>query len=289
MNIYALELSRIPNASLKILQRLAKTLLRDQPTISNEIIKASRDRLEKLIAKIDAILIARFIESNPELIATEVSFDRGVDGLWVLLRQMLEQRRAFAHPGLDALPPELAKQAGLGERREEARAAQRLWTRLFAAEGTAFTKTRYILQVESMSTLLQVIDQEGLRDELVSVVGEGMIKLLEKCQVHYEAMVTARLHRQSGASENLNDFRRELRWGLVAYVQAVQSLYDPEAPETAELVLDALRPILVLREQMTQAGSESELVLEDFVELELPQADEAELEDEDELAAPDQP
>lgn len=272
MNIYALELSRLPNASLKIMQRLAKTLRRELPAQTNVVIETAATRLDQLTERIDAVLMARFVESNPELVASEVSFDRSVDGLWVMLRELLEARRAYAHPGLDALPPELAEAVDLEARRKEARTAERVWNRLFAAAGTTFTQARFIVQVESMATLLRVLGQDDLRAELVGVVGQGPIKLIEGCQTHYEAMVDDRLHRQSGASENLNDLRSELRWGLVAYVQAVQSLFDPAKPETAEIVLDALRPILVLREELGRVSSEDELVLDDFVELELPDA-----------------
>ena len=279
MNIYALELARLPNTTLRILLRLAKTLLRDKPAVDNPMILAVAGRLLGVIGRVDEVLVSRFIASNPEVVASEVEFDRAVDAVWKALRIMLEQRLAYAHPGLELLSPERAQAAKLEQRREEARKAQRLWARLFAAEGTSFTQTPFLNQVQSMDTLLAVIAKEGLREELISVIGEDPLLVIEACQEQYEDMVNTRLRRKRGTSENLNELRNELRWAIVAYVQAMHLLYDPAKPESAEQVLEALRPILVLREALARAASgggvEDEL-LEDFVELEQPEPAEPE-------------
>ena len=269
VNLYALELTRLPTTSVKVLLRLAKTLLRDKPAQTNQVILTAAERLEAMIGRVNKALVARLIALNPELIASEVEFDRAVDALWLMLRRSLELRTAYANPGLDALSEELAAQADLPGAREEAREAARLWSRLFASDGTSFTRSSYVVQAESMATLLNLIAQEQLREGLVAVVGARPVELLEACQQQYETMIAERLNRKSGASENLNELRSELRWAIVAYVQAVHSLYDPAAPESAQLVLDALRPILVMREAVarTSASGGGEPLLEGFVEL----------------------
>jgi hypothetical protein len=267
MNIYTLELARIPNASLKILQRLAKTLLRDKPIQSNAVIDNATTDLKDQIKLVDEALTARLIANNPEFQTREVEFDYAVDGLWIFLRRELEGKEAYAHAGLDALPPALAEQANLAKLRDEAKRAWRLWNRLFAAEGTLFTKSNFIVQAESMAALLRMLDQEGLREELEAVVGPGLPRLIEVCQSHYESMVADRLTRERGFGQNLNEIRGDLRWALVAYINAVHSLYKRSAPETGKLVLDALRAVITVRESLAVASSEADADLDGLVAL----------------------
>ena len=270
MNIYALELARIPNASLKVLLRLAQTLRRDTPAEGNDALTSAGAQLDAVIALVRKALIARQVAESPELIATELDFDFAVDGLWVALRRRLELDQAYAHSGLDALPPELAEAGGLEELRAKAKLAQKLWERLFGANGTGFTKSKFIEQAESMSTLLSMLEQEPqLRAELEQVVGARPVAMLYACQKHYEDMVSNRLSRRSPGA-NLNELRSKLRVAIMAYVNAAMTLVRLDEPDTEAQVLDALRSILTLRNLMTRKLSEDELQagLDEFVEVE---------------------
>jgi hypothetical protein len=282
MNIYALELARIPNVTLEIMQRLAKTMRRDAPEQSNVVIDEALAALDEEIARVDLVLVARVIANNPQLLTSAVDFDLAVDGLWVFLRRLLEGNEAYAHRGLERLPKSLAEKGHLAKLRVRAKRARRLWERLFGADGTKFVKLSYMAQAETMATLLRMLEQEGLRSELEEVVGPELPALLDACQLHYEDMVSERLGRQQ-KGENLTEARNDLRLAMIAYVNAVHSLYRPKQPETADVVLDALASVLSVREAITRAGGESGAEFDELVELELPEA-EPELEAEAEQA-----
>jgi hypothetical protein len=275
VNIYALDLARLPNVSLKILQRLAKTLRRDTPDSSNAVVEAAAADLDEHIATVDAALAERVVAENPQVEVSEIEFDHAVDRLWIALRRILEEKQTYLLPGLGALPPKRAQECDLPARREEGTKARKLWERLFAAEGTKFTRSGFILQAETMAALLRMLEREQLRAELEAVVGADLVRTIEACQIHYEDVVSDRLSRQSGYAHDFRELRNQLRWGLVAYVQAVHSLYSPKQPKSEALVLDALRAVINLRDQISQAGGEVELdeLLEDLVELELPEAE----------------
>ena len=273
MNIYALQLTRIPNVSLKIMLRLGKTLLRDTPAYSNAVIDQTIEALELQVQEAEEALTARLIADNPTLQTSELDFDWAVDGLWVETRRELEGRLVYNHRGLDALTPERAEKIELSVAREEAARAQMLLDRLFGSATIAeLVRAPFAEQVESMAAILRLIEHEQLRESLEKLVGKRLVRSLEVCQEQYEEMVDARMWRQQGASHNLRTVREQLRLHLVAYVNAVQSLYQPAQPETAELVLELLRPLLSLRESLARTTSEAEVEaeLEDFVELELP-------------------
>ena len=257
MNIFALELSRLPISSLEILLRLAKTLVRDEPKHDSSAITQTKKDLLVEILRSNKGLTTRLIAQNPELMTSRVAFDRAVDGLWIMLRRTLEFHQAYAHEGLDALPDELAAEAELDELRAEAAMAQRVWARLFGAKGTKFTRYKFISQAESMAAILRLLDEDDLRADLESVVGKALPRLLEACQKHYEMLASAQLSSDS-ADANLSELLTDLRWAIVAYVNAVQTLYRRQQPETGEVVYQALRSIVSLRELLARPnGAES--------------------------------
>ena len=281
MNVYSLELTRIPLSTLKVMLRLARTLLRDQPKLGNAAVEHAAAKLAALIEEIRQELIRRRQEQHAKLNAPVATFDYAVDGLWVALRRGLERQQAFTHAGLALLPEELAEAGGLPALQARAARAHYAWERLFAVEGTTFTKTKLLDQAESMATLLKMIAQdEQLQAALVEALDPRELRLLEVCQKHYEAMLAQRLSK--AAAPNLNQLRARLRWGMVAYVNAVHVLVDMDDPASHQLVLDALRPILTLRSLLTRNVSEEllEQELEDFVDAGLgEQLDEGELDE----------
>lgn len=277
MNIYALELTRIPRASLKVLLRLAKTLRRDAPAQTNAIIDEALAELDAKIAATHAAMVARYLSNNPGLTASEAEFDWAVDGLWVLLNRGLEGAQAYAHRGLDKLSDERAEAVDLPGLREHALAARRVQSLLFGATNMAsLVRVPFIEQVETMADILRVIEDQKLEAEIEQVVGPRLLPLLSACQAEYEAMVDDRLSRQRGAAINLATLRNELRVFIVNYATAVHSLFSPSKPESGQVVLDALRSILTLRELATRAGASAsgpdldEELDGDFVEIELP-------------------
>ncbi|WP_146156108.1 hypothetical protein, partial [Enhygromyxa salina] len=284
MNIHVLQYIRIPNLSLLRMQRLAKTLIRDRPDQTNDAIDMAAADLESHIKTVDAALTSRLQASNTELLKSEGNFDRATDGLWLYLIRVLESAEAYAHPGLDALPEELAVTADLAAARAIAAKARRLRQRLFGSLGGAFTQYSYVEQVESMAAIHRLISDEGLRDELVAVVGPQLPTLLEACQQHYETMVSNRLGREQNLVGDLRELRHELRWCIVQYNNAICTLLRRDQPETEKVVEQALRAVISVRARNRVSSDRSTEEMLD--ELDTPDDELGELEVPNELDVP---
>jgi hypothetical protein len=119
---------------------------------------------------------------------------------------------------------------GAHERAERARV---LFARVFGSTSVAdLVKSSFVEQAESPAAILRLIDEQGLREELEDIVGSQLMRTLDACQVEYEDMVDERLRRRQGMAQDHRQLLGQLRWNLVAYVNAVQSLYRPSKPET---------------------------------------------------------
>jgi hypothetical protein len=273
---YSVDRTRVPNVTLKILQRLGKTLIRDKPEVLNPTIAKSLERLSAQVDEVDAALIERFRSINPQLIASEMEFDRATDMGWVWLRKLLEGWRELgSHPGLSAMSPELQNKANLSGLRKRAETAGSLHERLFGAEGTAWVMSSFIEQSQSMATILGVIAADDLRGDLEAVAGPELPLLLETMQIQYEEMVSTRMSREAGPAENLHKLRSKLRWWIDHYKNAVETLRDPDDPKTFEIVDRALRSLILLSQRTANGATTQEideLLDEDLVELELPSA-----------------
>jgi hypothetical protein len=283
--LYIIERTGIPNVTLKVLQRLAKTMLLDKPEDpSNEVVEQAAARLEACVAEVDEALTVRAGEENPEIVASEREFDSSTDGLWVWLRKLLlGWHEALSTPGLDALPDKLKVQCDLPAARARGERARKLHERLFGANGSKFVRGPFVSQAETMATLLRLIEKDDLGEELEDIVGPQLPVMLATCQIHYEAMVADRMRREGGSSANLREMLDKLRWTIDHYRNAVETLRDPEQPETYALVDKALRSLTLLSERMARAapGTPDELLGEGLVELDELAGDEPEGEGED--------
>ncbi|HLT37312.1 MAG TPA: hypothetical protein VK034_13560 [Enhygromyxa sp.] len=273
MNRYSLDRITIPNASLKVLARLGKTLLRDQPEQTNVVIEEAADKLKDCIAEVDVALTERVRETNPELVAGEVDFDRATDTQWIWLRKLLEGWAAsFGHPGLNGLSKERQAKADLPALRRRAERARKLHERLFGAEGTNWAQRAYIEQVESMAALLRLIQEDELGDELAEIVGPELPRLLAVCQSQYEVMVSERMSRTASLTDNFRELRAKLRWKLDRYKNAIETLRDDDDPASYERVDHALRSLLLLNQRINKSAEtdDDELLGQGLVELEAP-------------------
>ena len=253
MRIQDIALVRIPNPKLRLLMRMAKTLVRDAPAEQNLPIEAALAKLVAEIVNIDDALSRRARLKNPHLIARELAFDRAVDSLWVFLRSHLEScAHAFGHVGLDHLSPDRQAALDLGELRELAATAASIHEQLFAAEGTGFIKLALPDQAEVMATFLRIIEQDGLKAGIQRVFGERILDALVVCRAEYEELVSFRMRREAGVDVDLSASRRRLRWLLSRYKSAVETLYDEDKPETEAVVHNSLRALLVVSALMSR-------------------------------------
>jgi hypothetical protein len=256
MNIQAIARTRIPNAALKLLLRCAKTVAEHETELTSASVEAARAELVAHIATIDAALAARLRAKNPRLLALELEFDRAVDSLWIFLRKLLELcAQAYGHAGLELLSPERRAELELDLLRALAKQAAALYEQLFAAEGTSFVKLPFPEQAESMATLLRIIEEDGLDDDLHAVTGKLLLRALKVCQAQYEELVGDRMQRELGVLEDFRELRGELRWRLDRYKVALELLHDPDEPKTLAIIEETLRPVLLLSAHMTRGGS----------------------------------
>jgi hypothetical protein len=254
---------RLPNISLKQMLRLAKTLLRDTPAQATVAIEAAAGELEAHVMRVEQALTLRMVATNAEVIASEVDFDRAVDGLWLWLRRELEAYVIYEHPGLAALSKARRLEAGLDGLASDAARARTLRDRLFGPDGTNFTSMPYADQVETMATILRLIEHEGLLAELEALVGHGLPQLLRVCQQQYEDMVSDRLTREQGTSEDFRTMRQKLRWLIVQYNTAVYSLAKYEDPSSFDVVERALRAVVRIRPVQTTTVESDEAPLDE--------------------------
>ena len=281
MNIEAIARTLIPLSSLKVLVRLAKTLLRDMPESANGPVEKTAAKMKAQIELIEDDFSARMRAKNARLIARELQFDRATDALWILLRVLLDRyARAYGHSGLELLSPERQAEIELPKLRALASRAASLHGQLFAADGTQFTRSAFTAQVESMATLLRIIEEDELGEGIASIAGPQLLPTLKACQAQYEEMVGDRMRRDMGVAANFSQHLARLRWLIDRYKNAVETLYDEDEPETLEVVEQALRPLLMLSALMARSGGSTEL--DEELEAELV---EAEIFDEIEAAA----
>jgi hypothetical protein len=263
---------RLPNISLKQMLRLAKTLLRDKPMQATMAIEAAAGDLEAHVTRVEQALTLRMVATNAEVIASEVDFDRAVDGLWLWLRRQLEAYVIYEHPGLAALSKAQRLEAGLDALASDAARARALRDRLFGPEGTNFTTMPYAEQAETMATILRLIEHEGLLAELEALVGDSLPRLLRVCQRQYEHMVSDRLTRAQGTSEDLRTMRQQLRWLIVQYNTAVYGLAKYEDPSSFDVVE---RAVVRIRPVQTTTAETDEAELDEDGAFEEPSPDEA--------------
>lgn len=262
---YSIDRTTIPNVSLQLTQRLGKTMLRDRPTEkTNVVVEMSAEKLANMLKVVDLAFIVRFRDNNPQIIATENDFDRGVDVNWVWLRRLLEGwRDAYGHSGLDALPAKLQEHVGLPTLRRKSELASKLHDRLFGAEGTKWVLANWMVQAETMSTILGVIESDELGADLEEVVGVELPRLLAGLQEHYDEVVSLRMSREQRPADDFLELRAKLRWHINQYKLSVETLRDPDEPETFEIVDRALRSLTLLSKH-TRSGLKGEQLSEEL-------------------------
>lgn len=253
------EYTRTPNIPTRTTVGLGRALLKLRPAKSNDVLDKAALRLESTLEELETSLTDRLRSSNSDAPVREIDFDRATDGLWVSLRDRLSSWIAFEHQGLDALPGDLHEKAKLTHAKKQAARARKLHDRLFGSNGVAFVQQPYFEQAAAMASLLRLIDEDGHDPDLAELVGGEWLTALRACQVQYEAMIDDRLARERGKNLNLAKIRNKLRRMISAYNTAVVTMLDDDIPETLDMVVAALRPMVRIRDIMNRpTGSTGE-------------------------------
>jgi hypothetical protein len=241
-----------PRMSARDYLALGRLLLRYKPESLSPAGERAAERLAAEIATFTTELAARYKAKGLD----EAELDFATDGLWYALRERLEnwavfERKAFV---------QLAEQQSEGEfdyrsRVVKAKRARALRRHLLAGIGINFTRKPYAEQVEFMVMIWQMIDHEGLADELAALIGSDFFWALRDCQRRYVEMVEAQVAAGHTSKYNLSDDRLRLRQALVQYQAAIIAMFDDRDADSVERVRRALSPIEMLREyNLRRAG-----------------------------------
>ncbi|PRP91634.1 hypothetical protein ENSA5_53940 [Enhygromyxa salina] len=275
------------------LASLARALITVAPPEPKAQVKRELLLVGTELEAFERALAGRHRGASQRLLAEEVAFDQFVDGLWISFDARLRAWSAYTRPGIAPLLNDEASTVDYAERARQAKRSLELVAKVFGAEGLSFTRNKFEDQATAMATLLQVISEDELGDELDKLAGAGLLEALYDCQERYEAMVTARSAREQGLLVNLRELMAGLRMKIQMYVIAVISTLDRDEPESLERVQDALRPIISFRERAraraASAGSsedEDELELDAQADLEAEAQAQADAQPEPEVVVP---
>ena len=255
---------------------LITTALMVAPENPPEHIKEAISDLAQELQTAESMLVERIDEDLSTTI--ERLFDIVVDRAWHETRNRMVFASIYLHEGTAMFTEEDRAELDFEERVEEARAAAKLHERMFGG-GIGFLRSPYPQQATHTAARLDWVSSKELGDTLEEVIGPKLVKLLEVSQKRYEAMVGARSSRDGKSVADLRELRNNLRCALATYVGAIGTMYKAKQPETASVVEDALRPILIARE----SARRKELGLIDEVSGELEAEDEGDEELDEEL------
>ncbi len=136
----------------------------------------------------------------------------------------------------------------------KAQRAVELDARLFP-QGTEFLKSEYASQSTSMATILQVIDEGGLEQNITDILGPEFLAAVREVQPRYAAMVKERLRRDKAAGQNLFETIRAIQAAIVNYAGKVIGAIEHDDPATEETARVALLPILNHRDAVAAQRS----------------------------------
>lgn len=262
---------------------LANTMLDVKPLNGPEQVAIAALSLQEVLKEAEQGLVTRIDEDLST--KRERAFDGFVDGVWFELRQRLEFYSAYHHEGVAMFTKEDREYLEIDDRLARARIAADMLERLFGA-GTDFLRAPFPQQASHMAARLDWIESKELGEMLEKLVDPYLAKLILRCQVRYEAMVSDRSSRYGKSLADLNELRNNLRRQLYSYIGAIGTMYDYKEPESAKPVEAALRPILVTRARVRRklsSADKSDLELE----AELVEADAVANEDEPAIDIPD--
>lgn len=249
---------RAPRGNVHAIVSLCNALVEGAPKGASEAVDRTSAKLALTTAEVEEGLTTRRRELAPADFSQELELDGFADVMWGALRSGLELWKAFEHPGLtqvvDAQTKKSAAAAALRSGRDKAARARTVAGKLFGSEGLTFTQKSYPEQAVSMASILRLVEQDELGEEIDAVVAPEVQASLHAIQPMYQAMVDGRLNRKERKSGDLAAMRTKLQRAIAQYCTTVLALLDESKPQTLELVVNALAPIDVFRAQNGSGG-----------------------------------
>jgi hypothetical protein len=260
---------------------LFKSLLMVAPANPPPHIVEAIEEFMKGLSEAEGILVLRIDEDLSTWL--ERIFDLLVDQVWVETRERLEFAAIYRHEGVAKFTQEDRIALDLEARIKEAHTANKMLERMFA-NGVDFLRTPFPQQATHTAARLDWVTAKNLDPEFEQLVGPKLTTLLKVCQNRYEVMVAERSSRDGKSVADLRDLRINLRRHIYSYAGAIGSMYKISNPQTAEVVENALRPILIAREHARRKSlglPEGEQAVDE--ELEVEEELEEDVEDENDV------
>ena len=241
---------RVPIVNLRSLIVLSKALVDGKPLDAPATVHKRGDRLHELVGTAESELTDRLREQVAATYGVPGELDGGTDGLWGVCYRRLELMAAYEHPGLDPLIAQANLPLGisLAKDRKLAERARVLHQRLFRGQGLAFLRGAFRDQSEVTGSILRLIKEDNLADELAEFVGASLVEQLFGLQEQYESMVVDQLKASGTSPANLRELWRRIVRAIEQYNNAVLDMLDEDVPESLQVVQTALRPMVTLRE-----------------------------------------
>jgi len=111
---------------------------------------------------------------------------------------------------------------------------------------------------ELFTALVRLLQQDELVSGLEELVGPQLVRAIIDVQPMYEKMVADRLADPDDELASLSEIQRQLRKRIADYSTQVLAMVDEDEPESLDIVVTALRPIVTLREFIALRGREAE-------------------------------
>jgi hypothetical protein len=186
----------------------------------------------------------------------EVAFDSATDRFWVAVRNRCYYWMYYAHEGLDLLTKAQQDKIDLEDKREKAELARELDKHLFGIDGLKFLSKRFSQQVVLMASRLKFIAGSEKFSDYEELIGPELLNMLNVLQERYKEMVRDRSARGDDGSD-LKLLRYTLQRHITLYASAVLGMIDEDEPESIEMVLEALQPMVNTRADRPRSAKDN--------------------------------
>jgi hypothetical protein len=245
-----------PLLSAEATLTLAVDLHAKTPATAPPHVEKAAKRMLNTANEIKQVFITRVERAGVNLRA-EMSFDSACDRFWVSVRHRLFYWMNYDHEGLDLLDEQEQDKLDLEDKLEKAEIARELDKHLFGIDGLKFLGKPFNQQVALMASRLSFLAASDKYSDYEEVIGSDLLNTLNVLQGRYEAMVSDRSSREDDGA-GLRQLRHTLQRHIALYSTAALTMIDEEDPDSIELVLAALRPMINVRVRKSGPDEETE-------------------------------
>jgi hypothetical protein len=243
-----------PLLSAEATLTLSLDLHTNKPANGPPHVEKAAKRMLETASEIKQVLITRLELAGINLRA-EMSFDNACDRFWVSVRHRFLYWMNYDHEGLDLLNEDEQGKIELDDKLEKAELARELDKHLFGIDGLKFLGKPFNQQVALMASRLSFVAANDKFSDYEEVIGPDLLNTLNVLQGRYERMVHDRSSRDDDGA-GLRELRHTLQRRIALYTNAMLTMIDEEDPDSVELVLAALRPMINAR--VRKGGSDDE-------------------------------